>query len=56
MQGGMAVNVSGPCLRDGDNVKVAFESWVVDCKRLNVSCCWNSLELGAMRLDASPML
>ena len=37
MQGGTAVNVSGPCLRDTDNIKVAFESWVVDCKRLNVS-------------------
>ncbi|KAH7731534.1 Protein K03H1.5 [Aphelenchoides avenae] len=35
MQGGTAVNVSGPCLRDTDNIKVAFESWVVDCKRLN---------------------
>uniref|UniRef100_A0A183FPW6 NIDO domain-containing protein n=1 Tax=Heligmosomoides polygyrus TaxID=6339 RepID=A0A183FPW6_HELPZ len=35
MQGGMAVNVSGPCLRPTDNVKVNFENWQVDCKRLN---------------------
>ncbi|TKR68245.1 hypothetical protein L596_024251 [Steinernema carpocapsae] len=35
MQGGVAINVSGPCLRPKDAVKVSFESWVVDCKRLN---------------------
>ncbi|KAK5978866.1 AMOP domain protein [Trichostrongylus colubriformis] len=35
MQGGMAVNISGPCLRPTDNIKVNFENWQVDCKRLN---------------------
>uniref|UniRef100_A0A158PAN1 AMOP domain protein n=1 Tax=Angiostrongylus cantonensis TaxID=6313 RepID=A0A158PAN1_ANGCA len=35
MQGGMAINVSGPCLRPNDNVKVNFENWQTDCKRLN---------------------
>ncbi|XGW17593.1 hypothetical protein V3C99_002299 [Haemonchus contortus] len=35
MQGGMAINVSGPCLRPNDNIKVNFENWQVDCKRLN---------------------
>ncbi|WKY00594.1 hypothetical protein Q1695_014987 [Nippostrongylus brasiliensis] len=35
MQGAMAINVSGPCLRPTDSVKVNFENWQVDCKRLN---------------------
>uniref|UniRef100_A0AC34GTL4 NIDO domain-containing protein n=1 Tax=Panagrolaimus sp. ES5 TaxID=591445 RepID=A0AC34GTL4_9BILA len=35
MQGSMAVNISGPCLMPNDMIKVAFESWVVNCKRLN---------------------
>ena len=35
MQGGVAVNISGPCLRPGDFVKVNFENWGVNCARLN---------------------
>ncbi|KAL6728780.1 hypothetical protein Aduo_010517 [Ancylostoma duodenale] len=35
MQGGMAINISGPCFRPNDNIKVNFENWQVDCKRLS---------------------
>lgn len=35
MQGGIAVNISGPCLRQGDFVKAVFENWPVDCVRVN---------------------
>uniref|UniRef100_A0A914XKJ5 AMOP domain protein n=1 Tax=Plectus sambesii TaxID=2011161 RepID=A0A914XKJ5_9BILA len=35
MQGGVAVNISGPCLREGDFVKVNFENWGVNCERVN---------------------
>uniref|UniRef100_A0A8R1ITT2 IPT/TIG domain-containing protein n=1 Tax=Caenorhabditis japonica TaxID=281687 RepID=A0A8R1ITT2_CAEJA len=35
MHGGMAINVSGPCLRPADIVKVNFENWQTTCKRLN---------------------
>uniref|UniRef100_A0A0N5BFW0 AMOP domain-containing protein n=1 Tax=Strongyloides papillosus TaxID=174720 RepID=A0A0N5BFW0_STREA len=37
MQGGIAVNISGPCLREKDAIKMSFESWVVDCKRISVA-------------------
>ncbi|CAI4226085.1 unnamed protein product [Auanema sp. JU1783] len=35
MMGGVAINVSGPCLREKDNIKVNFENWQVDCKRIS---------------------
>ncbi|CAL2036914.1 unnamed protein product [Caenorhabditis brenneri] len=35
MHGGMAINVSGPCLRPADVVKVNFENWQTSCVRLN---------------------
>ncbi|CAJ0931492.1 unnamed protein product, partial [Mesorhabditis belari] len=35
MQGGVAINISGPCLREKDVVKVTFESWEVNCKRIS---------------------
>uniref|UniRef100_A0A914ZDB4 NIDO domain-containing protein n=1 Tax=Panagrolaimus superbus TaxID=310955 RepID=A0A914ZDB4_9BILA len=36
MIGGVYVNVSGPCLRAGDVVKVIFDEYQVDCIRLNM--------------------
>ncbi|KAI6197755.1 hypothetical protein M3Y94_01262500 [Aphelenchoides besseyi] len=36
MIGGTLVNVSGPCLRSGDIVKVVFDEYHVDCIRLNM--------------------
>ncbi|EPB77953.1 AMOP domain protein [Ancylostoma ceylanicum] len=36
MIGGVYVNVSGPCLRGGDVVKVIFDEYQVDCVRLNM--------------------
>ncbi|KIH44466.1 hypothetical protein ANCDUO_25508 [Ancylostoma duodenale] len=33
MIGGVYVNVSGPCLRGGDVVKVIFDEYQVDCVR-----------------------
>lgn len=36
MIGGVLVNVSGPCLRAGDVVKVVFDEYAVDCIRLNM--------------------
>ncbi|ETN86795.1 hypothetical protein NECAME_16110 [Necator americanus] len=36
MIGGVYVNVSGPCLRGGDVVKVIFDEYQVDCIRLNM--------------------
>lgn len=35
MIGGILVNVSGPCLRGGDVVKVVFDEYAVDCVRVN---------------------
>ncbi|CAD6187941.1 unnamed protein product [Caenorhabditis auriculariae] len=35
MQGGMAINISGPCLRPTDSIKVNFENWQTDCKRIS---------------------
>lgn len=34
MIGGILVNVSGPCLRAGDVVKVIFDEYQVDCVRV----------------------
>uniref|UniRef100_A0A914BXE3 Uncharacterized protein n=1 Tax=Acrobeloides nanus TaxID=290746 RepID=A0A914BXE3_9BILA len=36
MIGGVLVNVSGPCLRGGDVVKVIFDEYQVDCVILNM--------------------
>uniref|UniRef100_A0A0N5BZK0 AMOP domain protein n=1 Tax=Strongyloides papillosus TaxID=174720 RepID=A0A0N5BZK0_STREA len=36
MIGGVLVNVSGPCLRSGDVVKVIFDEYQVDCERLSM--------------------
>ena len=34
MLGGVYVNVSGPCLRGGDVVKVIFDEFEIDCIRV----------------------
>ena len=36
MIGGVYVNVSGPCLREGDVVRVVFDEYHVNCERLNM--------------------
>lgn len=36
MIGGVYVNVSGPCLREGDVVKVVFDEYQVDCIKLSM--------------------
>ncbi|CAD5214530.1 unnamed protein product [Bursaphelenchus okinawaensis] len=36
MIGGTLVNVTGPCLRGGDVIKVVFDEYLVDCVRLNM--------------------
>lgn len=35
MLGGVTVNVSGPCLRPEDVVKVIFDEYSVDCVKVN---------------------
>ncbi len=36
MLGGLSVNVSGPCFRDGDQVVVLFDEFEVNCRIMNV--------------------
>ncbi len=37
MLGGITVNVSGPCFRRGDIVKVIFDEYKVDCVKVRSS-------------------
>lgn len=36
MLGGITVNVSGPCIRPGDNVVVVFDEFVTNCRTIHM--------------------